>query len=106
MKRLILLFPLLVSLADGQRPVTLEGEVDTPSEDLMIELIKTTTHFAAAKVTPSRDGHFEFRGIEEGYYELRVTNTRGDILYQDHVGVHMFSPHVSIRLRAMTKQAR
>lgn len=96
---------LLVSCLYGQAPsmLSIRGEVFVGSSpagpDLLVELFDLTRHLSGWRMPLAHDGTFEVKNVEAGSYEVRVTNARGDIVYQDLVNLHANASPLVLRIR-------
>jgi tetratricopeptide (TPR) repeat protein len=82
--------------------VTVNGDIvagGSTLRDWTIELVSFSPA-AAYRTVPQEDGFFEFRGVAPGIYDLRVTDSRENVLYTQVVSVGREKQTFCIRLPA------
>jgi len=89
--------------AQGQVPGVraLRGEISGGEDPIspdryMVELVDRGR--PVDRVSVARDGSFEFRGIAEGQYELRVLTLFGEIVRREYISVHEYSSSLLVKL--------
>ena len=104
---------LLLSRLQGQAPpplLSIKGEVlegrSPASGHLAVELYDISRHLVSSRAPLNQDGSFEFRNIEAGSYQVKVTNDRGDVVYQDFATIHPSAPQLVLRIPGSDSSAR
>jgi len=84
-----------------------KGEIENDKQqvldNLMVELVDSTSHFRLARKPVMRDGAFEFDAVAPGHYELRIMNAYGDLISREFVSIDLGSGLLVVRLPAETK---
>ena len=65
---------------------------------LMVELRNLSHAQPPERVPVMHDGSFEFRQLEIGQYDVKVTNSRGDVIQEDFIGIRQ-GERLVLRLR-------
>ncbi len=78
---------------------TLRGQVEgADASRLWVELAEANRSNMPVRTMPAPDGSFEFRGIPEGTYVVRVTTLNGDPICEKYESIHSFSDQLTIRI--------
>lgn len=97
--------------AQGARPpiTMVAGEVRSEQavlpNDLVVELVDMQHYRPTERAPIAGNGRFEFRNVEGGYYQLRVTTWRGDTVHEQVINIMPYSPPIQVLLRA-SREAR
>ena len=99
---LFLSFPLFAQ-AQNLQTISLRGTITVDggsgvSSAFLVEIRSLNRTFQAREFA-SPTGDFEFRGLNPGEYDVRVTTAAGNLLRQEHVVLSGFSPPLSFYIR-------
>jgi len=67
--------------------------------DVMVEIRNLGRSDPSERVPVLYDGSFEFRRLEEGQYDVRITDVRGAVIQQDFVWIRAGGEELHLRLR-------
>lgn len=82
-----------------------EADADLLAAHLTIELIEMGASGGPPQRAPLQlDGTFDFRGVPMGSYNLHVTGTQGNVIYQTFVSVNSITESITVRIPAMKKE--
>ena len=78
---------------------TLRGQVEgADGSRLWVELAEANRSITPVRTMPAPDGSFEFRGIPEGTYSVRVTTLNGNLICERYESIHSFSDQLTIKI--------
>jgi len=101
----VLLLLSLSSAAYGQKTIFLRGELLAESRgavhmsDYQVEIVSTTDHMGSSRTQVQADGSFRVRNAIPGASELRVLDSRGEVVVEQYLSVQE-GVTISVRLPA------